>query len=217
MNICKYTPTKYLDDRGINDRLRFLFKNVCYLLGQGANPVFDATVNFSVNADPNTGGTTFSPNTPELDTVIYVSTVDGSQWTWNGAAYVIYTPTVGGANIYNSDGTLLTDRVVYLNGHTLNFVNTPSGSSDFGINIKSFEGAELASVGGSTLQGGYLILGNSTGLNKTTLRTLSTGNRGVNLPDANGTIALQSAASGTFTTADAKTVTVTNGIITSIV
>lgn len=35
MNICKYTPTKYLDNRDINDRLRFLFKNVCYLLANG--------------------------------------------------------------------------------------------------------------------------------------------------------------------------------------
>ena len=37
------------------------------------------------------------------------------------------------------------------------------------------------------------------------------------LPNSSGTIALQSAASGTFTTADLKTVTVTNGIITSFV
>lgn len=35
MNICSYSPTKYLDDKGYNDRLRFLFKNVCFLLGQG--------------------------------------------------------------------------------------------------------------------------------------------------------------------------------------
>ena len=36
MNICSYSPTKYLDDKGYNDRLRFLFKNVCYLMGAGA-------------------------------------------------------------------------------------------------------------------------------------------------------------------------------------
>lgn len=36
-------------------------------------------------------------------------------------------------------------------------------------------------------------------------------------PDSSGTLALETAASGTFTTTDGKTVTVTNGIITSIV
>ncbi len=65
--------------------------------GNGTSPTwvihnnnFDATVDFSVNINPNTGGTTFNPNTPQLTTKIYVSTIDGSQWTWNGAVYVIY-------------------------------------------------------------------------------------------------------------------------------
>ena len=51
-------------------------------------PTFDATINFSVNANPNTAGTTFNPNTPNSTTVIYVSTIDGSQWTYNGTAYI---------------------------------------------------------------------------------------------------------------------------------
>jgi hypothetical protein len=37
---------------------------------------FDATVDFSVNTNPNTAGTTFNPNTPNLATVLYVSTID---------------------------------------------------------------------------------------------------------------------------------------------
>src|SRR5690554_3997246 len=45
-----------------------------------------------------------------------------------------------------------------------------------------------------------------------------TANRTLTIPDASGTIALESTGtSGTFTTNDGKTVTVTNGIITSIV
>jgi len=78
--------------------------------GNGTSPTwvihnnnFDATVDFSVNADPNTGGTTFNPNTPQLTTKIYVSTIDGSQWTWNGSAYVIYTSI--GWNIFGNAGT----------------------------------------------------------------------------------------------------------------
>lgn len=35
MNICSYSPTKYLDDKGYNDRLRLLFKEVCFLKSQG--------------------------------------------------------------------------------------------------------------------------------------------------------------------------------------
>jgi len=63
-----------------------------YIDGTGALKMFtyDATVDFSVNSNPNTIGTTFNPNTPMLSTVIYVSTIDGGQWTWNGAVYVIY-------------------------------------------------------------------------------------------------------------------------------
>lgn len=92
MNICKYTPTKYLDNKGINDRLKLLFKDVCYLMGQpgGVLNVFDATITFSVNADPNTPGTVFSPDSPELDSVVYVSDIDSSFWTWNGSNYVTY-------------------------------------------------------------------------------------------------------------------------------
>ncbi len=59
----------------------------------GIGNIYDATVDFSVNTDPNTGGTTFNPNTPQLTTKIYVSTVNGSQWTWNGSAYVTYIQT----------------------------------------------------------------------------------------------------------------------------
>lgn len=58
--------------------------------GGGGGGSFDATVEFSVNADPNDPGTTFSPNTPELTDVIYVSTIDASQWTWDGVQYNLY-------------------------------------------------------------------------------------------------------------------------------
>ena len=54
----------------------------------GAIPPFDATIDFSVNSNPNTAGTTFNPNTPTNNNVLYVSTIDGSQWTYNGTAYV---------------------------------------------------------------------------------------------------------------------------------
>jgi hypothetical protein len=54
----------------------------------GSITPFDATIDFNVNTNPNTAGTTFSPNTPVSGAVLYISTIDGSQWTYNGTTYV---------------------------------------------------------------------------------------------------------------------------------
>ena len=51
----------------------------------------DATIEFD-KATPTTAGVVFSPNTPQSRDFVYVSTVDGSQWTWNGTAYITFTP-----------------------------------------------------------------------------------------------------------------------------
>ncbi|MFM2383864.1 MAG: hypothetical protein RIQ72_436 [Candidatus Parcubacteria bacterium] len=55
-------------------------------------PGTENIVDFSVNTDPNTVGTTFNPNLPADQDIIYVSTIDNSSWKWNGSAYVAYTP-----------------------------------------------------------------------------------------------------------------------------
>jgi len=46
---------------------------------------------------------------------------------------------------------------------------------------------------------------------------LTPGDKTFTFPDASGTLALETSANGSFTTADSKTVTVVNGIITSII
>lgn len=51
----------------------------------------DATVEFD-KATPTTAGVVFTPNTPASKDYVYVSTVDNSQWTYNGTTYVTYTP-----------------------------------------------------------------------------------------------------------------------------
>jgi hypothetical protein len=48
-------------------------------------------IDFDINANPNTAGTTFSPNTPNDQSVVYQSIIDNSLWTYNGSAYVTYT------------------------------------------------------------------------------------------------------------------------------
>lgn len=53
--------------------------------------------------------------------------------------------------------------------------------------------------------------------NTISITSLATANRVYTFPDATGTVALKTAASGTFTSQDGKTVTVVDGLITSIV
>lgn len=49
----------------------------------------DATISFD-QATPTASGVTFTPNTPASQDYIYVSSIDGSQWTYNGTAYITY-------------------------------------------------------------------------------------------------------------------------------
>jgi len=63
----------------------------------------DATVEFD-KATPTTAGVVFTPNTPASKDYVYVSSVDNSQWTYNGTAYVTYTPPASTA-WYLSGGT----------------------------------------------------------------------------------------------------------------
>lgn len=91
-NICAYKPLKTFNLNAFNEEFDFIYKEVCELKSAN-NGTFDSTVDFSVNANPNTVGTTFSPNTPDLTTVLYISTVDASQWTYNGTSYVTYVPS----------------------------------------------------------------------------------------------------------------------------
>lgn len=62
----------------------------------------DATVNFNT-ANPNSGSPTFSPNAPTSSNYIYVSSIDNSQWTWNGTTYVTFsTPASTSWNLAGS-------------------------------------------------------------------------------------------------------------------
>lgn len=67
------------------------------------NQQLDATIEFD-KTTPTTSGVVFTPNTPQSKDYIYVSTVNGSQWTWNGSSYVTYT-TPASTAWYISGGT----------------------------------------------------------------------------------------------------------------
>ena len=51
----------------------------------------DATIEFN-QLTPTTAGVVFTPNTPASKDYVYVSSVDNSQWTYNGTTYLTYTP-----------------------------------------------------------------------------------------------------------------------------
>jgi len=143
-------------------------------VGGGAADI-DATVDFSVNANPNTAGTTFSPNTPGLSTRIYVSTIDGSQWTYNGT-YVLYIAPywakTGNAGTNSTHFIGPTDSVPF----NIRVKNIKSGSIDPGSTITSF---------------GYSALANNSGIGNTAFgyKALSTNTTGT-LNTAFGTEAL---------------------------
>lgn len=145
---------------------------------------FDATVDFSVNPNPNTGGTTFSPNTPQLTTKIYVSTINGSQWTWNGSAYTIYTSiswsTFGNAGTNATDNFIGTTDLIPLrfrvNNENAGTLDPTNGSAAFGYStINSFTGSGNSAFGTGSLSA--ITTGSfNTGIGLNTLGSTNTNN-----------------------------------------
>ena len=78
-------PPNGVDTTVLLDGTRYEWNGTQWILLPGAT--FDSTVDFNTT-NPNTGGPVFTPNTPASTTVLYVSSVDGSQWTYNGTTYV---------------------------------------------------------------------------------------------------------------------------------
>lgn len=92
----------------------------------------DATVSFNT-ADPNTGSPTFTPSNAASTDFIYVSSVNNSQWTWNGSVYVTYTPPAstpwmlsGGTSDAGSNKT----GAIYRTGRVGIGTNAPSARLD---------------------------------------------------------------------------------------
>jgi hypothetical protein len=75
-------------------------------------PGTENIIDFSVNANPNTGGTVFTPNQQNDSDVIYASIIDNSLWKWNGSAYVTYSPSGNFWSILGNAGTNPASRFV---------------------------------------------------------------------------------------------------------
>lgn len=160
---------------------------------------FDATINFSVNANPNTAGTTYSPNTPGLITKIYVSTIDGSQWTYNGTAYVLYIApywskngnsgtTPGTHFIGTTDNKNLHFKINNINAGRISVIGDtffgymagnafPANSVQTNVGIGGLSLANLTNpggaIGGNTAIGTSTLLSNIIGINNTALGLFS--------------------------------------------
>ena len=109
----------------------------------------DATVEFSVHADPNTAGTTFEPSGAATSNVIYVSTINGSQWTYSGSAFVTYTPPASTA-WYAAGGT--TDAgsnktgAIYRNGKLGIGTSTPGTSLEINASSANTSGLKFTNL-----------------------------------------------------------------------
>lgn len=152
-----------------------------------------------------------------------VLTYDSGTQTWvaaagGGGATDLITAITGTQSIDFSSGNMIFDSSGDIN---FNVNNTPYRMNFGADNIRLF------GMGGTTstviefreLGGGNFVAlkgPNSLG-SDITLTLPSADASGPLVSDGSGTLSFEAGASGTFTTADAKTVTVTNGVITSIV
>lgn len=118
----------------------------------------DATVEFDL-ANPNTttpAPPVFTPNNPQSTSYVYVSTVDNSQWTWNGTAYVTYTPPASTAWFGQSSTTDAGS-------------NKSSGiyrTGNVGIGTTSFTPSTKLDIRASTAGTGFRLVDGSQGANK---------------------------------------------------
>ncbi len=134
----------------------------------------DATVSFNT-ADPNTGSPTFTPANPASTDFIYVSSVNNSQWTWNGSsAYVTYTPPAstpwmlsGGTSDAGSNktGGIYRSGSVAIGGATtpnatLDLRTSPTSTSDPGA---GYLGVGTTSSAANTVGAGAIRYNTSSG------------------------------------------------------
>ena len=136
-------------------------------------------VDFSVNANPNTAGTTFSPNLPQNADVIYTSTIDNSMWQWNGSSYVTYVPvntnwslrgnagTTAGTNFL---GTTDAQALVFKTNNTQSgYISTTGGNSNLSLGLSALNPATTGTM--NTALGTLALTANTTGVNNTAVGT----------------------------------------------
>lgn len=180
-NYCKYRSIKYLNNSDIDNRLKHLYKGMCYLIGNSGGGIQSIVPGTNISVDAT------DPQNPIVSS--------------SGGAPGLQAVTDVGNN--TNDNILI--------------ASSDSANRSYSIQPVGFT-LPVAALVGSSIGGGFIHLSDGDDTNTLTLGpTNLTGNHSQSFQNATGTIALETAASGTFTTVDLKTVTVVNGIITSIV
>ena len=121
----------------------------------------DAIVNFNT-ADPNTGSPTFTDGPAASSNYIYVSSVDNSQWTWNGTAYVTYTPPASTA-WYSSGGTSDAGSnktsAIYRTGRVGIGTTNPGSALEVASGVSNSSGLKFTNLTSATPTSGGATLG----------------------------------------------------------
>ena len=159
----------------------------------------DATIEFNTT-DPNSGSPTFNPITPASKDYVYVSTVNNSQWTYNGANYVTYTPPAstawnlaGGTTDAGSNKTGAISRTGNVGVGTTPTVRldaratTGDGAVGIGTSAATATVAGAGAVRYSTSSGGVLEYSNGNAWNTMTSNVIKSTVIATNNGSATGT------------------------------
>ena len=165
--------------------------NTEYLCNPPVAISYDEVVNFD-KLTPTTVGVVFSPNTQEVEGILYVSTVDTSSWIWDGTIYKT-APTISRTEwVYKGTGTdagsnktLPIERSGEINVSSdsyFNAIRVGKGKNSIAGSTAVGEGALFTNISGQ----------NNTAVGKQVLRLNTTGSNNVGL----GTTTLQSNTTG---------------------
>lgn len=128
----------------------------------------DATIEFSIHTDPNNLGTVFTPNILQSKDYVYVSTIDGSQWTWNGSSYKNSNPPKTPFYISTSTTDAGNNKTssIYRNGSIGIGVSTPNNKLEISHGINGNSGlrfTNLNTTSNTQLNNGLQLSLNSNG------------------------------------------------------
>ena len=121
----------------------------------------DATIEFN-QVTPTTAGVVFTPNIPANKDYVYVSNVNASQWTYNGTAYITYTPPAstawnlaGGTSDAGSNKT----GAIYRSGKVGIGTNNPGAALEVSSSVNNSSGLKFTNLKSTSPTAGGATLG----------------------------------------------------------
>ena len=155
-------------------------------------PVYDGEVSFD-KLTPTTVGVIFEPNTPQLEDVLYYSSLDGSTWVWNGASYVTksssnfnFAGTVNDAGSNKGSAIERPASIATGEDSTFNTVSVGKGGGNMASNTRVGNNSLLSNTTGvqNTAVGFDSLRNNTTGMNNAAVGLHSLGNNTIGMNNA---------------------------------